>query len=350
MRSVLLISVIAGAFSLQVAGVWAAPSDPSPQSFQRTASGNGLAIKAGLAAEHNGNPQGLGDLTRLMFTEGRLDNRPSIVRETYALLPVVQPAGTLVERTQQPPQRQPLKVVRDCESCPDLVLVPGGQFMMGSAIDEPGRRQSEGPLRAVNIGTFLMSIHPVTFADWDACVAAGGCDGFRPDDEGWGRDKRPVINVRWQNALSYVAWISRKTGKTYRLPSEAEWEYAARAGTTTSYYWGNEIGRNNANCLDCGSQWDSKQTATVGSFAPNAFGLHDMAGNVLQWTEDCWNYMYNGAPTDGRARLSGDCEIRVVRGGSWQSGFESLRSASRGWRVSTYRNRDIGFRIVRVAD
>ena len=200
---------------------------------------------------------------------------------------------------------------------------------------------------------FALSTHEVTFSEWDACVAAGGCGGYRPDDAGWGRGARPVINVSWDNARSYVSWLSRRTGKTYRLPSESEWEYAARAGSTSNYSWGNEVGRNRANCADwgsggCGSQWDGKQTAPVGSFAPNAFGLYDMHGNVWEWVEDCWNGSYAGAPSDGGARLSGECAKRVLRGGSWLSNPWYLRAALRYWDPSGIRNYLYGFRVART--
>ena len=164
--------------------------------------------------------------------------------------------------------------------------------------------------------SFALSKFEVTFAQWDACVVDGGCNGYRPDDLGWERGSRPVIQVSWEDAQTYVSWLSRSTGENYRLPSESEWEYAARAGSTTQYNWGNDIGRNRANCDGCGSQWNQR-TAPVGSFAANAFGLHDMHGNVYEWVQDCWNLSYAGAPTDGRAWVHGDCEIRVVRGGSW---------------------------------
>jgi formylglycine-generating enzyme required for sulfatase activity len=167
----------------------------------------------------------------------------------------------------------------------------------------------------------------LTFAEWDACVAHGDCVPHI-SDSGWGRGRRPAINVSWYDAQSYVAWLSRITGKEYRLLSEAEYEYAARAGTQTAYPWGDKIGKNNANCVECGSQWDGKQTAPVGSFAANGFGLYDMVGNVIEWVEDCYQDSYNGAPVDGAAWTGGDCRGRVVRGGSYGSAADSLRSAA----------------------
>jgi formylglycine-generating enzyme required for sulfatase activity len=187
----------------------------------------------------------------------------------------------------------------------------------------------------------------MTFDEWDACAADGGCNGYKPADQGWERGRRPVINVSWDDTKTYLVWLSRKTGKPYRLLSEAEFEYAARAGTTTAYYWGDEIGKGNANCR-CGSQWDGKQTAPIGSFAPNAFGLYDMAGNVYQWVQDCYHGDYNGAPTGGSAWTSGDCSLRVLRGGSWSSYLENLRSADRGRNSTDLRDDSVGFRVGRT--
>ena len=194
----------------------------------------------------------------------------------------------------------------------------------------------------------------LTFADWDACVAGGGCNGYKPADQGWGRGQQPVINVNWDDAQAYVAWLSQVTGKTYRLLSEAEYEYAARAGTTTAYPWGDDIklnGTTMANCNGCGSQWDNKQTAPVGSFPPNKFGLYDMVGNVWEWTEDCVHQNYNGAPTDGSAWLEangGDCGNHVLRGGSWVATPDYVRSAVRSGYSTVARNAATGFRVGRM--
>ena len=193
-----------------------------------------------------------------------------------------------------------------------------------------------------------MSKYEVTFAQWDACVLGGGCGGHRPGDEGWGRGNRPVINVSWNDMQLYVKWLSERTGRTYRLPTEAEWEYAARAGTATKYSWGNDIGRNLANCNGCGSQWDVNRTAPVGSFPANAFGLHDMHGNVWERVLDCWNGSYRGAPADGSAWLSGRCGQRVLRGGSWLNYSGDLRSANRHWNGPGYRSSGSGFRVART--
>ena len=188
----------------------------------------------------------------------------------------------------------------------------------------------------------------MTFADWDACVSVGGCpQEGRASDAGWGRGSRPVIYVSWHDAQAYVAWLSRMTGKAYRLLTEAEWEYAARGGTTTAYSWGDEIGKNNANCNGCGSQ-RADRTVPAGSFAANAFGLYDMFGNVWQWVEDCVHHNYDGAPTDGSAWTAGDCEVRVVRGGSFGNSPRDLRAASRVWNPSVIRYYFLGFRVGRT--
>ncbi len=177
----------------------------------------------------------------------------------------------------------------------------------------------------------------------------GGCNDYMPSDEGWGRGRRPVINVSWDDAKAYVAWLSKKTGKSYRLLSGSEYEYATRAGTQTTYPWGNAVGRNNANCHACGSQWDARETAPVGSFAANRFGLYDMLGNVREWTEDCYHDNYSGAPADGSAWIEGaNCYNRVVRGGSFLLAPAFLRSASRYWFTADYRLRYLGFRVART--
>ena len=237
---------------------------------------------------------------------------------------------------------------RDCPECPEMVVVPAGSFRMGSPPDEQGRYYIEGPMHRVTFGApFAVGRHEVTFAEWDACVAAGGC-GHRPGDNGWGRGVRPVVNVSWDDAKRYAQWLSRKTRKEYRLPSEAEWEYAARAGTATAYTWGDQIGVNRANCRGCGSRWDGSKTAPVGSFRANAWGLHDMHGNVLERTEDCWNDSYRGAPSDGSAWLRGDCSMRVLRGGSWSNGPSGLRAALRSRDSTGDRYSNGGFRVART--
>ena len=244
----------------------------------------------------------------------------------------------------------PGRVFRDCPECPEMVVLPAGSFTMGSPPGEEGRIGNEGPQRRVTIRhPFAVGKYEVTFAEWDACVSAGGCR-HRPDDEGWGRDRRPVINVNWENARGYVRWLSRRTGKRYRLLSEAEWEYAARAGTTTRYHWGDGIGRDRANCLGCGSGENGWKTIPVGSYLPNAFGLHDVHGNVAEWVEDCYSDSHARAPSDGSPWKGGDCSLRVVRDGG-EYGPRYMRSARRAEPhsfVMTSGLHSIGFRVART--
>jgi formylglycine-generating enzyme required for sulfatase activity len=237
---------------------------------------------------------------------------------------------------------------RECAKyCPEMVVVPAGSFTMGSPPEE-GSNSSERPQHKVTIAKqFAVSQFEVTFDDWDACVVYGDCP--RPPDSGWGRGRQPGINVSWDDIQLYVAWLSKMTGKPYRLLSEADWEYAARAGTQTAYFWGDEIGVNNASCNACGSQWDNRQTAPVGSFAANPFGLYDMAGNVWEWVEDCFHDNYDGAPDDGSAWVAdGDCSNPILRGGSWDDDPENLRSALRSRYTVGSRGNDFGFRLGRT--
>ena len=232
---------------------------------------------------------------------------------------------------------------------PEMVVVPAGAFRMG-CLQRSGCSRDELPVREVAIPhRFALSKHEIAFADWDACVEAGGCDGYLPGDEGWGRGRRPVIHVNWGDAQSYVSWLSRSTGATYRLPSEAEWEYAARAGAETRYNWGDELGSEHANCRDetCGDGYAN--TAPAGSFPANAWGLHDMHGNVFEWVRDCWNgSTYEGAPSDGSAWVEGDCESSIIRGGAWSSSPENLRSANRVRDAKGDRGNNVGFRVARA--
>ena len=248
------------------------------------------------------------------------------------------------------PPEPPGRRFRDCPECPEMVVVPAGGFMMGSPSSEEGRFDNEGPVHRVTIARpFAAGVYEVTFDEWDACVSDGGCGGYRPEDIfNWGRGVRPVIRVSWEDAQMYVRWLSRKTGEEYRLLSESEWEYVARAGTRTRYWWGDDIGRNRATCNTCGSRWDNEQTAPVGSFSANAFGLYDVHGNLWEWVEDCWNDSYNGAPSDGSAWESGDCGRRMLRGGHWGSVPRYLRSAERVTRSPVFRAFSVGFRVART--
>ena len=243
---------------------------------------------------------------------------------------------------------RPKDQFKECHECPEMVVVPAGEFLMGSPAGEDGRAGNEDPRRKVTIARPLaVGRFEVTFAEWEGCIHQGGCR-HRPSNEGWGSGTRPVIHVSWDDITrEYLPWLSRKTGKTYRLLTEAEWEYAARSGATTTYSWGNEIGANNANCSGCGSQWDGRQTAPVGSFRPNAFGLHDMHGNVWEWVQDCYRDTYANAAPDGAAALDLDGCSRVLRGGSWLGAPRVLRSAVRGGYQPDFRFGNGGFRVAR---
>ena len=233
---------------------------------------------------------------------------------------------------------------RDCELCPEMVVVPPGSFEMGSDRNRP----EEKPSHRVSIpGAFAIGTHEITVAQWDACLKEGGC---RHSPEPGSDGRLPMANVSWNDAQDYLKWLREKTARDYRLPSEAEWEYAARAGSRSNYWWGNEKGAGRANCSDCGSPFGGREASPAGSFAANAFGLHDMHGNVWEWTEDCWNPSYRGAPADGKAWLRGDCLSRVLRGGSWALDHEYMRSSRRSRYDRDVRYYVNGFRVVRPVE
>jgi formylglycine-generating enzyme required for sulfatase activity len=208
---------------------------------------------------------------------------------------------------------------------PEMIVIPAGEFMMGSPKDEKDRNNDELLHQVILEQPFAIGKYEVTFAEYDRFAEATGRE--KPDDKGWGRGNRPVINVSWEDAVAYTKWLSVQTGKPYRLPTEAEWEYAARAGTGTAYWWGNDLGKNNANCRNCGSRWDGQTTAPVGSFKPNAWGLYDTAGNVWEWAQD-WKAGYDtgAVKTPTGPAVSG---LRVLRGGSWFNDGRHVRSADR---------------------
>lgn len=286
----------------------------------------------------------------------------------------------------------PGRLLRDCAECPELVAVPAGRFDMGSAPGEGGREADEGPRHAVRVGGFLMGRTEVTVAQFTRFVEATGyltqaernidglgCFAWDGSDGQWawraGRSWRepgwpiapdqPVVCVSWQDAQHYLYWLRRITGKDYALPSEAQWEYAARAGSTASRPWGDDPGQacGHANVADRSASADGRSrhavphacsdghwfAAPVASLRPNAFGLHDMLGNVWEWTADCWNPDYHGAPTRARAWSEGDCARRVLRGGGWLSTPFQARAANRVRGLAAARQNDIGFRVARVA-
>ena len=260
---------------------------------------------------------------------------------------------------------------RDCDGtwCPEMVVVPAGEYRMGSPSGEAGRDDDEGPRHRVRIAKPLaVGVYEVTrrqFAEFVEATdhnAGNRCRTYEGGSWDWREslswrnpgfdqtDGHPVVCVSWEDAQAYVDWLREKTGEAYRLLSESEWEYVARAGTQTRYEWGDEVGSERANCDGCGSRWDNRQTAPVGQFEANRFGLHDVHGNVWEWVEDCWNGSYAGAPADGSAWRSGNCDRRVLRGGSWYDGPRYLRAAVRNRNDAGYRNYFIGFRIARTLD
>ncbi len=238
----------------------------------------------------------------------------------------------------------PGSVLRDVDGlwCPELVVLPPGEFLMGAPPDDPLASAEEQPQHPVKIGYRLaLGRFPVTFEEYDHFAKVTGSP--LPADEGWGRGRRPVIKVSWHDAKRYLAWLSAETGQAYRLPHDAEWEYACRAGTRTAYWWGNAIHTKHANF-----NYAFGSTSLVGSFPANPFGLFDMLGNVWEWQEDWCNDSYVGAPADGSAWLSGDDRRRTVRGGSWNNRAKVLRAAFRGRDYPDNRNNAIGFRVCRV--
>ena len=308
--------------------------------------------------------------------------RASVTGDVLTLMPVDEGTATVTATARDPDGnsatqsfavRYARETFQDCAECPQMVIVPAGTFTMGSPESEVGRDSGEGPQRAVSIPAFAASAHEVTFAQWDACAAAGGCDidyyngrgpfAYFPDDQGWGRGDRPVIEVRWEDMQSYVHWLSRRFGQPYRLLTESEWEYAARAGTTTPFHTGETItprqanfnGRNDypANEYNASGLY-RQRTVPVGSFAPNRFGLYDMHGNVSELVQDCYG-SYSTAPSDGSAavhcfrdRIPRHGSGSIWRGGSWSDGPSFIRSAHRGSEYGRWMT--AGFRIARSLD
>lgn len=300
---------------------------------------------------HSGYVPGRWDLGDMVF-QLRPVSAPAVqVVQPVAPAPVV-PAPVEPVRA----VREPLSRFRDCddETCPWMVVLPAGSFLMGSRASEPGRYDDEGPQHRVQVASFAVGQYEVTFRQWDACVAAGGCT-TRPGDAGWGRGQRPVMNVSWDDAQQYVKWLSGKTGQTYRLPSEAEWEYAARAGTSTPFAFGKRITTAQANfdgnyTYNGGAKDESRQkTLPVGSLAKNAWGLYDMHGNVWEWVQDCSHPNYQGAPTDGQAWTAGcSGSTRLLRGGGWDDHPGGARSAFRNHLGPSNRFNITGFRLARM--
>jgi len=276
------------------------------------------------------------------------------------------------------PQKLKEREFRECPDCPEMVGIPAGKFVMGSPANEPGRFDTEGPQHVVTVSAFGLGKYDITSAQFITFLretryqpmpcdntfgmgwrSARGKPVYAPEyDE---PPKWPAVCLDWRDADAYIAWLNAKVRRLrpeitsgsgpYRLPTEAEWEYAARAGTATARWWGDAIGVNRANCNGCGSPWDDRLLADVDSFAPNPFGLYGMLGNAWQWTADCWHINYKKAPTDGSAWIDKNCSRHVIRGGSWNNLPVFVRSASRSGSVTDGGEYDYssltGFRVAR---
>jgi formylglycine-generating enzyme required for sulfatase activity len=255
-----------------------------------------------------------------------------------------------------PAKPGPGESFRDCRDCPEMVVVPAGSFLMGSPEEDPDGLVYEMPQHRVTFTEpFAVGRFAVTFAEWDACVADGGCEGYEPSDQGWGRGNRPVINVNWDDVKAYAQWLTKKTGKHYRLLSEAEREYVARAGTATPFWWGSTISTNQANYdgnyvyVGGGRKGEfRRKTLPVETFKPNPWGIYQVHGNVWEWVEDCRHLNYTGAPSDGSAWTEGDCTAHVLRGGSWSDDPIDLRVCYRSINYPVERYNNYGFRVARA--
>ena len=246
-------------------------------------------------------------------------------------------------RSRLPPADYFSDRMRDGSAGPGMVALRGGEFRRGD-LQGDGDSDEQNP-QIVKLKPFAIGMYEVTFDEYDRFSSSTRHE--LPDDQGWGRSRRPVINVSWENANAFTEWLSQQTGERYRLPTDAEWEYAARGGTATRFWWGDQVSEGNANCAECKSLWDGEKSSPVGSFDPNPFGLHDTAGNVFEWVADCWNDSFSAAPADGSALDKPGCGVRVIRGGAWSFPPTEIRSANRWRNFQSRRSDDTGFRVVR---
>lgn len=256
--------------------------------------------------------------------------------------------GSAVKEAASPPEQVSLKRkfrnrLKGGGLGPEMVWVPPGSFDMGGTGLLAGH--DEQPKRKVRIAKFAISTYEITWADYKRFARETGSRlaSHLPKD----KENYPVVSVTWDEAVAYTRWLSQQTGHRYRLPSEAEWEYAASGGTTSLYWWGSDSGKDQAYCHDCGLDLGPRQPTQVGQFKPNPFGLYDTAGNVMEWVQDCYHPSYDGAPTDGSARETGNCSLRVARGGAYSSAFPSLRTRKRDRYPKDQRYDNVGFRVVR---
>jgi formylglycine-generating enzyme required for sulfatase activity len=246
--------------------------------------------------------------------------------------PVAGPAGSVA-------------TIKDCDVCPVMVALSPRPFMMGNNSSDP----SERPAHKVALHTpFAIGKYEVTVGQWNQCVRASVCPAMPSLSNV--PDNLPMRDVSWDEAQLYLKWLGTVSGKPYRLPTEAEWEYAARGGTTTRYWWGHEMKGGNSSCEGCGEPWNAERPPPVGSFPANPFGLNDMNGSVWEWVQDCWHSTYKGAPADGSAWVDGNCQARVIRGGSWRENGSYMLSTTRFKYDASVRQSQNGFRVARSLD
>jgi formylglycine-generating enzyme required for sulfatase activity len=260
---------------------------------------------------------------------------PGLVEKPNGSAPVAAPAQAPLEAAKENASPAPPAAPIAAQPMPEMVSIPGGAFSMGSD-DDP----SEKPIHRVTVKPFSIGKFPVTVREWNACVAAKGCS-YEPT----GDDDAPVTNLSWTDTQQYVDWLSKITQKPFRLPTEAEWEYAARAGTRSKFWWGEQPEAAMANCKGCNEPYESSHPLKVGSFKPNPLGLYDMGGNIHQWMTDCWHENYQGAPSDGSAWVENDCLSRVIRSGSWKNDPSYVRPSNRDHYDATVRYPTHGLRV-----
>jgi formylglycine-generating enzyme required for sulfatase activity len=257
------------------------------------------------------------------------------VEKPNASSPVAVPAQAPLEAAKEGASPAPATAPIATQPIPETVSIPGGVFSMGSD-DDP----SEKPIHRVTVKPFSIGKFPVTVGEWNACVAAKSCS-YQPT----GGDDAPVTNLSWTDTQQFVEWLSKVAQKRFRLPTEAEWEYAARGGTRSKFWWGDQPQAAMANCKGCNKSYESSQPLKVGSFKPNPFGLYDMGGNIHQWVADCWHENYQGAPSDGSAWVESDCLSRVIRSGSWKNDPSYVRPSNRDHYDATVRYPTHGLRV-----
>ena len=263
----------------------------------------------------------------------QINRSPAATADTPSTVPA--PVRVPAEVPKESLSRTPAVAPIAPQLIPEMVSVPGGTFAMGSDDD-----LSEKPIHRVTIRPFAISKFPITTREWNACVAAKSCT-YVPT----GKDDAPVANVSWNDAQDFLDWLSKATKKAFRLPSEAEWEYAARARTNTKFWWGDQLQADTANCKGCNEPYDASQPLKVGSFRPNPFGLYDMGGNIHQWVADCWHKNYQGAPLDGLPWVDSDCSSHVIRSGSWKNDSSYVRPSNRDHYDTGVRYPTHGFRV-----